>query len=103
MGGGVDQLRLPGPGQLKEGGEEVIGVSFLVAGLLRDFCQDLPLPLLVEDGQAVLVFVGAHFVGQLHPLEEQLQQLVIHGVDFHADFRKFHDYPPIVYLAVRRR
>ena len=103
LGGSVDQLRLPGPGQLEEGGEEVIGVALLVTGLGCYLGKNFALALLVQNGQMVLVLVGGHFLGQGHPLQEQIQQLVVHGVDFRANLRKFHDYPPIINLAARRR
>ena len=102
-GGGGDQLRLPGPGQLKQGGEQVIGKTLLFPGLLGDLGQDGPLPLLVQDGEMVLVLIGGHLLGQVHALQEQVQQLVVHRVDLLANLRKFHDFPPIVSLAKRRR
>ena len=103
LGGGIDQFRLPGPGQLKQGGIQVIGVTLLVPGLLCDLGQDLSLPLLVQNGEMMLVFIGGHFLGQVHTLQEKLQQLVVHGVDFRADLRKFHGFPPKVSLIVPSR
>ena len=37
------------------------------------------------------------------PPVKQLQQLLVHGVDFGANLRKFHDFPPIINPAVQRR
>ena len=47
LGGGADQLGLAGPGQLKQGGEQVVGIPLLRTGPLRRFGQDGPLPLLI--------------------------------------------------------
>ena len=94
-GGGTDELGLSGAGQLEEGGKEMVSVAFLLSGLFRHPGQDCPLPFLVEDGQMMLVFIGGHFLRQGHALQEQLQELVVNGVNFFSNFRKFHDAPPI--------
>ena len=73
----------------------MVGIAFLLPGLLRHPGQHRPLPLLVEDGQVVLIFIGGHFLRQGHALQEQLQELVVNGVDFFANLRKFHGAPPI--------
>ena len=102
-GGSGDELGLPGAGQLHQRGEQVIGVALLIAGAFRDLGQDFPFPLLVQNGEMVLVFVGGDGLGQLHALQKQRQQLLIHGVDLFANLRKFHDFPPTVNLTARRR
>ena len=102
-GGSRDELGLPGAGQLQQCGEQMVGVALLVAGFLRDLGQDLPLPLLVQNGLVVLIFVGGDGFGQLHALQKQRQQLIIHDVDLFANLRKFHDFPPTVNLTARRR
>ena len=63
-----DQFRLPGTGQFKEGGIQVIGVPLPIPGPLCHLGQDLPLPLLVEDGQMVFVLIGGHLLGEGHTL-----------------------------------
>ena len=95
LGGGADQLCLAGAGKLKEGGIEVVGVALPgLAGLFRDLGQHGALPLLIQNRLLVGVFIGRHLIGQGHALQEELEKLVINGVDFYADIRKFHDFPP---------
>ena len=103
LGGGGDELRLTGAGQLENGGEQVVGKALPVAGLLRHLGQDLPLPLLVQNGLVVLVLIGGHLFGQVHPLQKQVQQLVVHGIDLFPNLRKFHDYPPIINPVIPSR
>ena len=68
LSGGIDQLRLTGSGQFKKRGEEVVGIAFLVPGLFRDLGQNLPFPLLVENGQVMLVFISGDLFRKAHPL-----------------------------------
>ena len=103
LGGGGDQLCLPGPGQLEQGGEQVVGIPLPLPGFLRHLGQDGPLPLFVQNGQMVRILVGSHLVGQVHALQEQVQQLLVHCVDLLANLRKFHDVPPIINLTARRQ
>ena len=77
----------------------MVGILLLLPGLFRDLGQNFPLPLLVEDGQVVLVFIGGHFLAQGHALEKEVQKLVVHSVDFDANIRKFHGFPPKVNLT----
>ena len=81
----------------------MVGVLLPVTGLFHDLGQDLPLAGLVQNGLVVLVFIGGHFLGQIHTLQEEVQQLVVYGIDFFANLRKFHGYPPTVSLKSRRR
>ena len=97
-GGGGDQFGLPGPGQFEEGGKEVVGIALPLTGLFGDLGQHGPLPLPVQNGQVVFILIGGDLIGQIHPLEEELQELVVHLVNVLANFRKFHDCPPIVSL-----
>ena len=81
----------------------MVSVALFLPGLLRHPGEDRPLPLFVEDGEVVLIFVGGHFLRQVHALQEQLQKLIVNGVNFFTDLRKFHDFPPTVSLTARRR
>ncbi len=103
LGGGGDQLCLPGPGQLEQGGEQVVGIPLPLPGFLRHLGQDGPLPFFVQNGQMVRILVGSHLVGQVHALQEQVQQLLVHCVDLLSNLRKFHDVPPIINLTARRQ
>ena len=98
VGGGVHQLRLPRAGEVEQGGEQVIGVALLVARLRRDLGEDLTLPLAVADGQALLVLGGGHVLGQRHPGQEELEQLLVHCVDLFTNLRKFHGCSPFHFL-----
>jgi len=51
----------------------------------------------------VRILVGSHLVGQVHALQEQVQQLLVHCVDLLSNLRKFHDVPPIINLTARRQ
>ena len=73
--------------ELHEHGEKDTGVAAqLGARLVCHLFQDFPLPCGLEDGQIVLPLVVGNLTGHRHPPEEQLQHLIVDGIDLISQF-----------------
>ena len=54
--------------------------------------QDLPFPLLVQDGQPMFGLIKAHPAGDVHALPEQLHNLTVNLIDLRTQVLKIFHY-----------
>jgi hypothetical protein len=87
----LELLILVGAAQLKQGGiEHTSVVPHLRRHLGTDIIQLGPLPARIQNGEIVLFFIGGDFGGNLHTLQEQLDQLIVDLIDFHTVIFQIH-------------
>ena len=81
----AEELALVAAAQLKQHCIKGAGVAcHFRSCLLRHILELFPLPGGHEDGQALLFFILGYLSGDVHPLAEELYQLIVDFIDLAA-------------------